>query len=78
LQLSNGCFNWGTDAETFGNFIILASVLIVPVQVTNLQFLLFCQNSGKLDKILPAKEMSLVSISMSEVPVNACTIGKNE
>jgi hypothetical protein len=58
------CFNWGTDAETFGNFIILASGVVAncPVQVTNRQF---CScPSGKLDKILPAKEMSLVSISM--------------
>jgi hypothetical protein len=66
----------GTDAETFGNFIILAFAANCPSSSNESPVLLFCQNSGKLDKILPAKEMSLVSISMSEVPVNACTIGK--
>jgi hypothetical protein len=31
-----------------------------------------------MDKILAAKEMSLVSISIPAVAVNACTIGKNK
>ena len=34
------------------------------------------KNSGKLDRILAASEISLVSISISEVAVNAWTIGK--
>ena len=41
-------------------------------------FWLSFKYSEKLDKILPASEISLVSISIFEVPVKALTIGKKE
>ena len=36
------------------------------------------KNSGKLAKILPAKEISFGRISIAADFVNACTIGKKE
>ena len=71
----------GTDAETLGNFMILASGVVANFPSSNKASPTFCSSFkqfGKLAKILPVSEISLVSISISEVDVNACTIGKKE
>jgi hypothetical protein len=50
LQLSNGCFNWGTDAETFGNFIILASGVVAncPSSSNESPVFALCQKFWKI------------------------------
>jgi hypothetical protein len=65
LQFSYSLFCCGTDAEIFGNLMILASAVANFPSSVNESFTLCSsvKNSGKLAKILAAK-MSSVTISI--------------
>ncbi len=73
--------NCGTEALIFGSFIILASGVLAsfPKSAKSSEILWpSFKNSGNVAIIRPAREMSLVSISIFAVLVNALTIGKKD
>jgi hypothetical protein len=74
-------FNCGTDALTLGSLMIFASRFSVssPSSVRSSPILwLWVRFSGKFARILPAREMSLVSTLTPAALVNAWTIGSRE
>ena len=73
--------SWGTEAETFGNLITLASGVFTNLPSSARSSETRCASvnrSGNNDKMRPAKEMSRVSTSMSAADANDWMIGKSE
>jgi hypothetical protein len=74
-------FNCGIEALIFGSFTILASGFLTSSPRSSKSLVtcwLSSKNSGKVAKILAAKEISLVSISIPEDFTKAFTIGNKE
>ena len=73
--------SWGIEALTLGSLIILASGVLAISPSSERASLICCsgeRNSGKFAMILPAREISAVSISTLALPMKAFTIGSKD
>lgn len=71
----------GTDAEMFGSLMMFASGVLASAPSSARASGMVCSGvslSGNAARILPAREMSLVSMLIPDVLVNAWTMGRND
>ena len=74
-------FNWGIEALILGSFIMLASGVLASSPSSVRASPIFWSSlrlSGKLAKILPAREISLSSSSILATEVKALTMGSRD